>query len=60
MSKVPGSYQALGLKSDKNHTAEERLQSFIINHAEKFLNGHGRQIIGWDEILEGGLLPMPL
>ena len=49
--------KALGLKSDKNHTAEERLQSFIINHAEKFLNGHGRQIIGWDEILEGGLAP---
>lgn len=33
------------------------MQSFIINHAEKFLNGHGRQIIGWDEILEGGLAP---
>ena len=49
--------KASGLKSDKNHTAEERLQSFIINHAEKFLNGHGRQIIGWDEILEGGLAP---
>lgn len=49
--------KALGLKSDKEHTAEERLQSFIINHAETFLNGHGRQIIGWDEILEGGLAP---
>lgn len=49
--------KALGIKADKNHTAEEKLQSFIINHAEKFLNDHGRQIIGWDEILEGGLAP---
>lgn len=49
--------KALGLKSDKNHTKEERLQSFVINHIEKFLNEHGRQIIGWDEILEGGLAP---
>ena len=49
--------KALGLKSDKEHSKEERLQSFIINHIEKFLNAHGRQIIGWDEILEGGLAP---
>ena len=49
--------KALGLKSDKNHSKEERLQSFVINHIEKFLNDHGRQIIGWDEILEGGLAP---
>lgn len=49
--------KALGLKSDKNHSKEERLQSFVINHIEKFLNDHGRRIIGWDEILEGGLAP---
>lgn len=49
--------KALGLKSDDKHSKEERLQSFIINGAEKFLNGHGRKIIGWDEILEGGLAP---
>ncbi len=47
----------LGLKSDKEHSAEERLQSYIISYAEKFLNENGRQIIGWDEILEGGLAP---
>ena len=29
--------KALGIKADKNHTAEEKLQSFIINHAEKIL-----------------------
>lgn len=49
--------KALGLKSDAKHSKEERLQSFIINHAEKYLNDHGRKIIGWDEILEGGLAP---
>ena len=47
----------LGIKGDAKHSKEEYLQSFIINHAEKFLNEHGRQIIGWDEILEGGLAP---
>lgn len=33
------------------------LQSYLIHRIEKFLNAHGRQIIGWDEILDGGLAP---
>ncbi len=49
--------KALGIKGDDKHSAEMYLQSFVINHAEKFLNSKGRQIIGWDEILEGGLAP---
>lgn len=49
--------KALGLKDDDKHSAEMYLQSFVISHAEKFLNSKGRQIIGWDEILEGGLAP---
>ena len=49
--------KALGIKADEKHSKEEYLQSFVINHAEKYLNDHGRQIIGWDEILEGGLAP---
>ncbi|ESU26746.1 beta-hexosaminidase precursor [Flavobacterium saliperosum S13] len=36
---------------------EHELQSYFIRRIEKFLNGKGRQIIGWDEILEGGLAP---
>ncbi len=36
---------------------EHELQSYFIQRIEKFLNSHGRQIIGWDEILEGGLAP---
>jgi hexosaminidase len=35
----------------------DELQSYFINHMEKFLNAHGRDIIGWDEILQGGLAP---
>ncbi|MFT4666926.1 MAG: hexosaminidase [Gammaproteobacteria bacterium] len=36
---------------------EEGLQSYFISRIEKFLNKNGKQIIGWDEILEGGLAP---
>ncbi|NIG53511.1 family 20 glycosylhydrolase [Chitinophaga sp. Cy-1792] len=36
---------------------EHALQSYFIQRMEKYLNGKGRQIIGWDEILEGGLAP---
>lgn len=36
---------------------EHHLQSYFIQRVEKFLNKHGREIIGWDEILEGGLAP---
>jgi hexosaminidase len=36
---------------------EHELQSYFIRRIEAFLNENGRQIIGWDEILEGGLAP---
>lgn len=36
---------------------EHELQSYFIRRIEQFLNSKGRQIIGWDEILEGGLAP---
>jgi len=36
---------------------EEELQSYFIKRIEKFLQSKGRKIIGWDEILEGGLAP---
>jgi hexosaminidase len=35
----------------------EELQSYLIRRIGRFLNDHGRQLIGWDEILEGGLAP---
>ncbi|WP_339841330.1 beta-N-acetylhexosaminidase [uncultured Maribacter sp.] len=43
--------KALGLKD------EHELQSYFIQRMEKYVNGKGKQIIGWDEILEGGLAP---
>ncbi len=36
---------------------ESELQSYFIRRIEKFLNAQGRRLIGWDEILEGGLAP---
>ena len=42
---------------EKGLKDENELQSYFISRMEKFLNQHGRQIIGWDEILEGGLAP---
>jgi len=36
---------------------EHELQNYFITRIEKYLNAKGRQIIGWDEILEGGLAP---
>lgn len=36
---------------------EHELQSYFISRIERFINSKGRQIIGWDEILEGGLAP---
>ena len=46
-----------GLQADGKHTAEERLQSYVIKRMEKVLAKYGKKIIGWDEILEGGLSP---
>lgn len=42
---------------DNNLVDEHGLQSYFIQRIEKYLNTKGRSIIGWDEILEGGLAP---
>ena len=36
---------------------EDELQSYVIKRIERFLRAHGRKLIGWDEILEGGIAP---
>ncbi len=46
---------ALGFKDDDKFKAEHYLQSYVTDRVEKFVNARGRVIIGWDEILEGGL-----
>ena len=45
------------LQGDAQHTAEEKLQSYVIQRMEKVLAKYGKSIIGWDEILQGGLSP---
>ncbi|CAN5533854.1 hypothetical protein BH10BAC2_BH10BAC2_09190 [soil metagenome] len=45
------------LIKEKSLKDEHGLQSYFIGRIEKYLNGKGRNIIGWDEILEGGLAP---
>jgi len=47
----------LGIKGDKEHSAEEKLQSYFVQRMEKFLVKNNKKMIGWDEILEGGLAP---
>lgn len=43
--------------TDEKLKDEKELQSYFISRIEKFVNSKGKQIIGWDEILEGGLAP---
>ena len=45
------------LIKEKNLKDEHGLQSYFIQRIEKYVNSKGRSIIGWDEILEGGLAP---
>jgi len=45
------------LIKEKNLKDEHGLQSYFIQRVEKFVNSNGKKIIGWDEILEGGLAP---
>ncbi|KQR71243.1 beta-N-acetylhexosaminidase [Pedobacter sp. Leaf176] len=45
------------LMKEKGLKDEHELQSYFIQTIEKHVNGKGRSIIGWDEILEGGLAP---
>ena len=55
--KCQAKIKELGLKDDKEHTAEQKMQSHITKHVQDFLATKGRKIIGWDEILEGGIAP---
>ena len=46
-----------GIKADPAHTAENKLQTYFMTQVEEFINSKGRRMIGWDEVLEGGLTP---
>lgn len=45
------------LKDVENHSAEQLLQGWFNTEIEEFLFEHGRKLIGWDEILDGGVSP---
>ena len=45
------------LIKEKGLKDEHELQSYFIQRMEKYINKKGRTLIGWDEILEGGLAP---
>ena len=50
----PAAQQVMKDKGLKN---EHELQSYFVRRVEKMINAHGKRLIGWDEIQEGGLSP---
>lgn len=58
-NKIPWKQSAFSQKLIRELDLEDEhgLQSYFIKRIEKFVNSKGRSIIGWDEILEGGLAP---
>lgn len=56
-SKCQTRIKSLGLKETKEHSSGEQLQSYFIHKVEEIINKKGKSIIGWDEILEGGIAP---
>ncbi len=47
--------RAEGLRATANHTAEQELQSYFTQRVARYLAERGRRVLGWDEILEGGI-----
>ena len=54
-AKCQAKIKELGLADNGRQSAESQLQTYINREVEQFVNQRGRDIIGWDEILEGGL-----
>lgn len=53
--KCQAKIRELGIRATPEHSAENQLQSYAVHRIERFLNSKGREVIGWDEILEGGV-----
>ena len=51
--KCQAKIKELGLKSDDSFSAEDYLQSYVMNRMAKTVEARGRRVIGWDEILDG-------
>ena len=54
-AKCQAKIKELGLADNGKRSAESQLQTYINHEVELYVNQRGRDIIGWDEILEGGL-----
>lgn len=53
--KCQAKIRELGLKDTPEHSKENQLQTYFMGEMEQFLNAQGRKVLGWNEILEGGL-----
>ena len=53
--KCQAKIQQLGLHDDGKFSAEDSLQSYVMNRMEKVVQARGRRIMGWDEVLEGNI-----
>ena len=55
--KCQAKIKELGIKALPKHSKENQLQTYFMSELEKEINAHGRRMLGWDEVLEGGLTP---
>ena len=55
--KCQAKMKELGIKALPKHSKENQLQTYFMSELEKEINAHGRRMLGWDEVLEGGLTP---
>ncbi len=53
--KCQAKIEELGLTDDEKYSAEDYLQSYVMNRMAKVVEARGRRVIGWDEILEGDI-----
>lgn len=55
--KCQAKIRQLGLKSTREHSKENQLQTYFMGEIGKLIRERGRQMMGWDEMLDGGLAP---
>lgn len=55
--KCQAKIKELDIKALPKHSKENQLQTYFMSELEKEINAHGRRMLGWDEVLEGGLTP---
>ena len=56
-AKCQAKIKELGLEDTAEHSKENQLQTYFMGEVGKLINSRGRKMMGWDEMLEGGLAP---